>query len=259
MSNTIGNIIVITQYTLRESLKNRILWIAVVLAIIGVGGASFAGDYAIIETNRVETAFLASFYRFCAVFTIMILVISTIVREFNDKCLELYLSLPISRLIYFIGKLSGFFIAGITIAAVYAAVISFYADAGPVLFWFFSLSCELMLVVAICFFCVMTFNQQMPASMVTALFFYMLCRVSDEIILISQSEVLLHTPGVIYLKQLTEWLSVILPKLGRFTQSEWLIYNHTAITLAPLIIIQTIIYVVLVSGATLFDFTRKNL
>lgn len=259
-NNTLANIAVITQYTLRESLKNRILWIAVVFAIIGVGGASFTGDYAIIETRRTEAAFLASFYRFCAVFAMMILVISTIVREFNDKCLELYLSLPISRVIYFAGKLLGFFITGVAVAAVYAAVALFYADATAVLFWFFSLTCELIIIVAICFFCVMTFNQQMPASVVTAFFFYLLSRISDDIVLLSQSEVILHTPGVAYLKQLSEWLAAALPSLGRFTQSEWLIYNNPDVgALAPLIIAQTLIYVALLSGATLFDFTRKNL
>ena len=83
-------IFVIMQYTLREVVQNRLLWIVLFFALIGIGGAAFVGDLAIIENRAVETSLLAAAYRFCAVFVMVIVVISTIVREFNDKCLVLY-------------------------------------------------------------------------------------------------------------------------------------------------------------------------
>ena len=256
----INNIWVITQYTLRESLKNRIFWIAGVFAIIGIAAASFVGDFAIIETRRTEVAVLSSFYRFVSVFAMMIFVISTMVREFNDKCLELYLSFPISRMIYFIGKLAGFFFTGFCVSVVYAAVLLLYAEPIPVLFWMFSLVCELMIVVSLGFFCVMTFNQQLPASMVTTFFFYMFCRISDSVVLISESDLVLNTLGALYLRTIIEWVVYVLPSLGRFTNSEWLVYNDPAIAeLSPLLLGQTLIFVVLLGAATFFDFTRKNL
>lgn len=260
MNKTLHNTLVIMRYTLRESLKNRILWIAGVFAIIGIGGASFVGDFSVVEYQQTETAVLASFYRFCAVFFMIVLVVSTMVREFNDKCLELYLSLPISRLTYFNGKLCGFFITGAAVAVIYAAIMLLYAPAGATLLWLFSLICELILIIALSFFCVMTFNQQVPASVVTAFFFYLMCRASDDLVLIAQSEIIIHTAGAAYMTKAMEWFGLLLPSLGRFTRPEWLIYSDwNAAALAPLILAQTVIYCVLLSGAALFDFLRKNL
>jgi hypothetical protein len=47
--------------------------------------------------------------------------------------------------------------------------------------------------------------------------------------------------------------------LDRFTPSEWLIYHGaTVVDLLP-ILAQTVIYLVLLIGAALFDLYRKNL
>ena len=260
MKPLLHSILVITHYTLRESLKNRILWLVCVFAVIGIGGASFVGDFSIVEYQRTEIALLSSFYRFCAVFFIIVLVVSTMVREFNDKCLELYLSLPISRVAYFSGKLGGFFITGTLIAVIYAAIMLLYAAPEAVAFWFLSLVCELTIITAAGFFCVMTFNQQMTASVVTAFFFYLLCRAGDNILLLTQSELILHTTGAAYMTKAIETFLLILPSLGRFTRPEWLMYDDAVLTsLLPLIIGQTLIYTALLSGAALFDFLRKNI
>ena len=263
MSNAtaISNVWVIMQYTLRESLKNRILWIAVTFAVAGVAAASFVGDFAIIETRRAEAGILSSLYRFAAAFAMIIFVVSTMAREFNDKCLELYLSFPISRLIYFVGKLGGFFVTGLAVALVYGVVMLLYAEPAPLALWLFSLVCELMIVAVISFFCVLTFNQQLPASVITAFFFYLLCRAGDDIVLISQSELILHTPGAAYLSSIVNGLSYILPSLGRFTRPEWLIYSDAAAAAAvlPLVVWQTLIYTALLGAASMFDFSRKNL
>ena len=182
------------------------------------------------------------------------------VREFTDKCLELYLSYPISRALYFFGKLTGFLLAGVAIAAVYALILLLYAPPAVVLLWYISLCAELTIISAMSFFCVMTFNQQVPASVITAFFFYLLCRISDALVLIGQSELILHTTGAVYLGNLMKGLNFILPTLGRFTQSEWLVYPPPALLdTLPLILGETLIYTALLSVAALFDFLRKNL
>ena len=247
----------IADYAWREAIRSRALHIVIVLAVVGVAAASFLGDVSVIETNRTEVLFLASFYRFCAAFAAIVLVVSTIAREFNDKCLELFLSLPLSRLSYFSGKLLGFFLTGATMVLLYGLALLLYAEPTAVLFWSISLVCELMIVITFSLFCVLTFNQQVPASVITAFFFYLLSRASDDIILLSKSELLLHTTGSQYVQTVVEWLTTVLPRLGRFTNSEWLAYGDVPSFYT--IFIQTGIYVVLISAASLFDFTRKNI
>ena len=248
------------QYTLREVVQNRLLWIVLFFALIGIGGAAFVGDLAIIENRAVETSLLAAAYRFCAVFVMVIVVISTIVREFNDKCLVLYLSLPISRAIYFVGKLAGFYIAGIIVAFIFSLIMAYYADFPRALLWFSSLACEIILMTTFGLFCVITFNQQVLASLSAAFLFYLLCRVSDTIYLISQGEILLRTTGSTFIQWVVKVLVVVLPNLERFTRTEWLAYgDFSAGDVMFPIVAQTVIYTVLAAAAALIDFRRKNL
>ena len=259
-SQALRRIAVIAFYTLREGLKNRVLWIAFVFAVIGVGFAGFIGDIAVAEHKRVETALLAAAFRFCAALVMMIFVVSTIVREFNDKCLELYLSMPVSRTVYFIGKLAGFVAAGVVVAAVFAAVLTmFYAAPPAAAWWFASLACELAIVSALAFFCVLTFNQQIPAAFAAAFFFYILCRASDAILLISKSNIIIPTRGNLFIGEVLDRLFLFLPNLGRFTRTEWLVYGDSPLDSMPDIALQTAIFTALLSAAGLFDLSRKNL
>lgn len=250
---------VIAYYTLREALRNRILWIAAVFAVMGIGIAGFIGDVAVTESGTVEVILLAAAYRYCAVLALLVLVISTLVREFNDKCLELYLSLTISRLIYFIGKISGFFMVGVLLALIFGAVLALYAEPLAVLFWSLSLICELAIVAVVGVFCVISFNQQIPAAFAAGLVFYLMCRAADGIVLISKSGIILHTTGAGVMQFIIEKLVYVLPSLGRFTRTEWLAYGGDFVGALPPILLQTAVYVVLIGAATMIDFSRKNI
>ena len=248
----------IAAYTLREALRNRILRIALVFAVIGIGLAGFIGDVAVTEEREIKVILLAAAYRYCAALTLMVLVISTLAREFNDKCLELYLSLTISRFMYFAGKMCGFFAAGALLAAVFGFALLLYADPAPAFLWAITLACELAIVAAVAMFCAISFNQQIPASFAAALAFYLMCRAADGIVLISQSEIILHTDGVYVMKFLVEALAFVLPALARFARPEWLAYGADFAAL-PAIALQTAVYVALIGAATMIDFSRKNI
>ena len=252
-------------YTLREALKNRITWIAGVFSVIGVAFAGFAGDVALTESEQIQTAFLAAGYRVCAVLVILFFVSSTLVREFNDKCLELYLSLPITRASYYFGKLAGFVACGAILAAVFGAALLFHskvlltagAETASILAWTAALACELALMAAVAIFCVMTFNQQLTPALVVALFLYFLARAWDAIVLISYSEIIIPTAENLLIRKIIEWMFLFLPRLSQFAQTEWLIYGDSPNLL--FVFLQTAVFGGLVAAATLFDFTRKNL
>ena len=190
-------------------------------------------------------------YRFCAVFIMVIIVISTVVREFNDKCLMLYLSLPISRTVYFVGKLLGFYIVGIVVAFIFSLIMAYYANVSGAVLWFSSLFCEIVLMSTIALFCTVTFNQQILASLSASFLFYLLCRVSDTIELISQAEILLHTTGSAVIQGVVKALVVVLPNIERFTKTEWLAYGgFSFVEVMPLIVAQTVIYTILIGATT---------
>jgi hypothetical protein len=53
-------------------------------------------------------------------------------------------------------------------------------------------------------------------------------------------------------------LTWLLPDLHRFTQTEWLAHNTGSFELLLPVMIQSMIYLVLLSAVALFDFYRKN-
>lgn len=247
------------KFTVREAVKNRIIWIAAVVAVSGFGLATFVSEVAITEGEDIQLTLLAATYRFAAVFVMMIFVISTVVREFNDKCMDIYLSLPITRLSFFVGKTLGFALCGLLLAGMFAAVLLFYGDWTRILVWGVSLWMELVVVALISFFCVLTFNQQIPAALSVTFFLYLLSRSLDSIELISDSAVFATSLGNIVIAWVIDALVLVLPNLARFTRTEWLLFGLPDWAEFGRVAIQAGAYSALLGALALFDFNRKNL
>ena len=81
----------IAYYTLLEALRNRLMWLLGLVLVIGIGLSGFLSDLAVTEQKETQVALLAAFLRFTAVFLMVIFVVTSLVREANDKGLELVL------------------------------------------------------------------------------------------------------------------------------------------------------------------------
>ena len=245
-------------YTVKEMTNNRLLWLVVAFAIVGLAISSFLAEVALTEHIEVQLSFIAALYRFCAVFVTMVFVVSTIVREFNDKCLELYLSMPISRLIYFSGKCFGFILCGFFLSLIFSIALLLYADFGNVLLWCISLTFELAIVSVFSFFAVLTFNQQITTSVFITFCFYVLSRMTDTITLISQAPILGESLGNNIIEFMLYTLFIALPRFSLYTQTDWLVYDGKFADLGY-VVFDTLIYCVLIGGMAMWDFIRKNI
>ncbi len=253
-----GMVATFSSYTIREMVNNRLLLIVVLFAVLGLGIASFVAEVALTEHKEVQLSLVAAAYRFCAVFVMMVFVVSTIVREFNDKCLELYLAMPVSRTIFFVGKVVGFVISGFVLALIFSAVMLLYAEPARLAVWCLSLTMELAIVSVFAFFAVLTFNQQITASVFITFFFYLLSRMTETIELVSQSPILAETLGNNILEFMLDGLQLVLPGFAHFTRTDWLVYGGGADAL-PGLLATTVVYCVLIGGMAMWDFVRKNL
>ncbi|HSS66655.1 MAG TPA: ABC transporter permease [Gammaproteobacteria bacterium] len=249
----------IAYYTLLEALRNRLLWLVVGVLLAAFGLAEFLGAVAITETRQFQSGFMGALLRAFAVFVLSLFVISSIVREFNDKGLELVLSFPMPRSSYLLGKLIGFSGLALVVAASSGLCLLAYAPPFQAFLWALSLAMELFIVTAVSLLCLFTFTH-VTVALSAVMAFYLLSRSMTAILLMGHfpviaSDSLAQDAIVAFL----DALAFLLPELDRFTSSEWLIY-HTAgwQDLLPLLA-QTVIYVGLLCGAALFDLYRKNL
>ncbi len=254
----LSQILTISKFTVIESLRNRLLLLSMLVIGISFGLVEFIGDLAITEHRVTQVAILAAFLRMSAVVITTLFVVSSTIRELNDKTLEMILAMPIHRASYYLGKLVGYLQVAALISIIFATLLFLYADAEQVFIWAISLFFELVLVVALSLVMLFTFNQ-VPSALAGVFIIYGASRIATSIFLMSKYPIITHTSmSQQFMEGFTEFLTWLLPDLHRFTQTTWLAYNTAEWSVLLPLFAQTVIYLVFLSFIALFDLYRKN-
>ena len=252
-------VLAIARLTALEAARGRLAWLVAGFTIAGCTLALFVGEVAITETQGFRSGLLAAWLRSCAVFTVCAFVITSMVREFHDKGIELMLSMPVSRGTYCAGKLAGF--AGVSVLPALACglVLAGFAPPAQVAIWAASLGLELLIVTAVSLLCVFTFSR-ITWALSTVIGFYVLSRAMAAL------QLMVHEPLAVpattarwFVHASVDALAYLLPDLDRFTESDWLIHGAGTIADLGFAAMQTAIYVTLLCAAALFDLYRKAL
>ena len=248
----------IARFTLLEAVRNRLFILIMAGVICLFVLAEFIGELSITETRQVQSAILSSLLRVFSISIISLFVITSALRELNDKGLEIILSLPISRHQYLFGKLLGYGGLSLLISIIVSLPLLLYAPTIPVICWFLSLFCEQALVLSLSLVCLFTFAN-VTISFIAVMAFYFLSRSMETIRLLSESPILESNAfSQDFIHCLVDAMALLLPDLGAFTKSDWLAYNVDFADM-QIVLIQTMIYLTILLSAGLFDLYRKNI
>lgn len=249
----------IAKYSIWEAIRDKFL-LFIIVGLVAIFALSFfAGELAITESIETKTAILSSLLRLFLVFTISLFVITSMLREFNDKGFELLLSQPLPRVIYYIGKFSGYTFISFVVCIFVASCIAVYMPSIAVLFWSFSLWCELLIVIAFSILCLFTLNS-VTISFSVVMGFYILARSIEAVHLISHSPILVSDSlANEFMAWFLDSISYLVPDLYRFTQTDWLIYKSQNADDLFIIVGQTSVYVMFLSCVAIFDLYKKEL
>ena len=253
-----GRIGTIARFTVLEAWRNRLIVLVVVAVALLTLLSVFARELAVTESGRLQTAILASTLRVASVFLMAFYILVGLTREFNDKVLELMLSLDLPRPSYLMGKFLGYAIVALAVATIVTVPVALLAPIHAAMAWGCSLAMELLIIAALSVFCITAFTQPLPAAtFVTA--FYLLTRSITAIQLMSGSSLL----GVDGFGQkasavLADVFAFALPRMDAFTQTAWLVDNAVTQPALLNILLQTTVYVALLLAAAMFDLYRKN-
>lgn len=248
----------IARYTLLEAVRNRLAWLFVLVACAAVGLSGFLSELALTESRAVQAALLAALLRIAAVFLVSTFVVTSMVREANDKGLELLLALPMPRSTYLLGKLCGFGALALLPALLFGALCLFFAPLGQVTLWSVSLLCELWIVAAFALLCVLGLGQVMPALAACA-GFYLLARSIGSLQLVAAGGHGVHSWQQQAMATGIDVLAFLLPRLDAYTRTDWLLYHGGDLAALLAVVGQSAVYIALLSSAALFDFYRKSL
>ncbi|WP_343729474.1 ABC transporter permease [Duganella sp.] len=246
----------IARYTLLEALRNRLLWLLLLMAAGAVAVSGFLNELALTESRQLQAALLGAVLRLAAVFLVATFVVTSMAREANDKGLELLMALPLPRAVYLVGKLAGFGALALLPALLFGALGLFFAPPAQAALWAFSLLCECWIVAAFSVLCMLTLSQVLPA-LAAAFAFYLLARVIAVLQLLGHGAASVHSVSQQALNTGIDGLALLLPHLDQFTRSDWLVYHSGSAAELGAIAAQTAIYVALLTAAALFDLHRK--
>ena len=249
----------IARFTLLEAIRTRLPLLA--LAVFGLvwAGSFFIHQIAITESTRIQSSFFAAGARLAAVFMLVLYITSSMVREFNEKGLELLLALDLPRSSYLLGKLAGFIVVAAVLALIAALPLVAAVPMNVAAIWAVSLTLELAIVCAVSVFCIVTFSHTLPAVTFVASF-YLLARTITAMRLMAESSVLgLSSNTRPALNFGVEAVSYLIPALDQYSATQWIAARAVAPGVLTPLVLQSAIYVALLLAATLFDFYRREL
>jgi ABC-type transport system involved in multi-copper enzyme maturation permease subunit len=251
-------VLAIARYTWMEARRNRLIWLAAIVLVIGLGLSSLLSQSAITETREIQLAVMASLYRLAAVFMVCAFIITSMVRENADKTLELFLAMPLPRSAFLLGRLAGFSLCALVLAGLAAAPLFALAEPRTVALWAASLAGELLLMSSMAMFCVITLTQVLP-SLAATFAFYVLARSMAALQLVGAGPLAEDTLPNQVVNGVLSAIAFVLPRLDAFTQTAWLVYTPPGAAELMQVAGQTAVYFALLTAAALFDFYRKSL
>jgi ABC-type transport system involved in multi-copper enzyme maturation permease subunit len=248
----------IARATLLEARRSRMLWLVAVLLALSLAVAGFLRQVAIIEAGEVQVAVIAALLRGAGAFLTAAFVVMSMVRESNDKVLELMLAQPWPRAAYLFGKFVGFSTAAVLLAIVLSVPVVLLAPAAGALAWGLSLACELVIVTAMSLFFVITLTHVVPA-LAAVVGFYLLARSIAALQIIATAA----GASVAWTDRAANWIvqaiALVLPRLDEMTQSGWLVAAPPTAGAIASVLLQTAVYTVLLVAGAQFDLQRQNL
>lgn len=254
-----AHVFTIARFTLLEAHRTRLALLAFAVLAVVWAGSLFIHQIAITESDRLQWSFYASSSRLASVLMIALYITSSMVREFNEKGLELLLALDLPRASYVLGKLGGFTAIAALLALAYAAPMLQYAPGTVVAVWAASLFCELAIVAAASLFCIVTLHHVLPAAMLV-FGLYLLGRSITAMRLMAETELLGTLGGARPAVDFgVESLALFVPALDSFALTEWIAERSIPADVLGPIALQTIVAVGVLVAAALFDFYRREI
>ncbi len=220
--------------------------------------SGFLSQVAITEAAALQATACAALLRGCAVFLIAAHVVASVVREANDKGLELALALPISRSAWYLGKLIGFACAGALIAGLFALPLLAWAGPADLIAWCLALAAETALVAAAALFFASALGQTVAAIAATASL-YLLARAISTIQAIAGGPLAGDSLAGQAARWLVDALALLLPRLDAVARGDWLLYGAPPAAELAQSLAGLVLYFLLLAAAGLFDINRRNL
>jgi hypothetical protein len=246
----------LVRLVLLEARRGALPWLAIAAVALSLCLAVFLSQVALTESRALQAAIVAAVLRACAVFLVAAHVAASVLREIDDKGLELMLSLPLARSAQYAGRFFGFAACAVAIALFFALPLLVWVPAPAVAYWAVSLALEATLMAAATLFFAMSLGQLLPAIAASA-GFYLLARTMAGIQAIAAGPHRDESLADRFARWAVDAVALLFPRLDSVTRTEWLLYGAPAPSAYTAAVGGLVLYALLLVAAGMFDFHRR--
>ncbi len=243
------------RFVLLTAVRDRLFAGLFTMVAAGFAMAIYLGDAALVEKGQTTVVYAGGASRTLLILGLIVFQAFHIQRLYETREIEAILSRAISRDQFILAYWAGFALVAVLLAVPIIALVFLFQWSGEgAVWWAISLILECFIVVAFAIFAGVTLERAVPAVFATV-GFYVLSRLMSFFLSISES-----TPreGInVITVPLSDFVSLLLPRLDLFAQTRWLVYGPGAQESLLILAGQAALYVPLLLFAATFDLRRK--
>lgn len=241
--------------TLLEARRTAVAKAALAAIAIALSLALFASRIVLTEQERVTVVAYAVIVRLAIVFILAQAIIANSVRDLNDRIVDHFLALPLTRMQYAFGKWLGWCgVAAVGGVLAGLPLLGFSATPGR-LAWTLSFAAETVVVATLALLLALALGRVMTA-MLAFCCMYLFARVGYLLVLLSTN--MGATQGSLldrFDAHYVEFAGFLLPRVDRFADTSWL--SGGSIHIEPCLL-QALIYIALLGAAANIELRRKQ-
>ncbi len=248
------------RYVLLTALRDRLFLGLLIGIAFSAYIASVLGSTAMVEMKEMTLSLSAGSARMILMVGLIVFVCFHLRHAFDSKEMDVLLSRPLSRGSLVFSYWLGFAVVALLLVLpigglmLYLRVIDMHGFA----LWMLSLAFESLLIVALALFASFTLRSGVT-SVLASLGLYVLMRMMG-FFMASASSSLINQSQLVnkIMKWLLEIISVVVPRLDLYGNTQWLIYGADLQKSLLVIVPQTVIFIPLLLVATMLDFRRRQ-
>ncbi len=248
------------RYILLTALRDW-LFVALILSVaVAIWISRVLGSTALVEAQEMALSFGGASSRVIVMIGLIVFVCFHVRQAFESKEIDVFLSRPIHRNTLVLSYWLGFvFVAWLMVLST-GLVLAWSGVLHVQGFWWWltSLFLECSMMAAIALFASFTLRSA-TFAVVTCLGFYVLSRMMGFFMLTTESRMMFEQAWLnTLLSSIIQGVSMLVPRLDFFANSEWLVYGITHNQDIVNFLLQSAVFTPVLLIATMLDFRRRQ-
>ncbi|MEA3105831.1 MAG: hypothetical protein QOI88_436 [Gammaproteobacteria bacterium] len=245
----------LARLTLLEARRTAVGKAALAAMIIALSLALFVDRIVLTEQDRATVVTYAVIVRLAIVLILGQAIIANTVRDLNERIIDNFLALPLTRMQYALGKWLGWSAVGIVCGLSAALPLLAFSGTPGRLAWALSFAAEAVVVVSLALLLALALGRVITA-MLAFCAMYLFARVGFLLVLLSANTGAVDgTAFERFDARYVQLASYLLPRMDRFADTSWLAGGP--IHFGP-DILQALIYIALLGAVAGIELRRKQ-